>query len=352
MRRPQLSVVIPVYNEEAVLPQLFVRLYAALGRLGVAYEVLFVDDASIDASPRLLRNQWAARPQQTRVLLLGFNVGQHMAIWAGFQHARGERIVTLDADLQNPPEEIGKLLDAMNRGHDYVGGIRVDRRDNWLRRHASRAVNGLRARTTRVRMTDQGCMLRAYDRRVVDTILRSGEANTFIPALAYGYARNPAEVEVEHEARAAGTSKYPFMRLVALNFDLMTGFSVAPLRIFSLFGIALSLLSGLFVVYLFARRLWLGPEAEGVFTLFAISFLLIGIVLFGIGLVGEYVGRIYEQVRARPRFVVQEVIDAKELALAWIDPQQLASAQIDAQKCALERIDAQKCASVPLEALR
>jgi undecaprenyl-phosphate 4-deoxy-4-formamido-L-arabinose transferase len=342
MRRPDVSVVIPVYNEDAVLPQLFGRLYAALDRLGLAYEVVFVDDASSDNSSRLLRIQAASRPQQTCVLLLGFNVGQHMAVWAGFQHARGKRIVTLDADLQNPPEEIGKLLDAMDRGHDYVGGVRIDRRDGWLRRHASRAVNALRARTTRVRMTDQGCMLRAYDRRVVDTLLRSAEANTFIPALAYGYARNPAEVEVQHAARAAGASKYPFMRLVALNFDLMTGFSVAPLRIFSLFGIALSLLSGLFVVYLFARRLWLGPEAEGLFTLFAISFLLIGIVLFGIGLVGEYVGRIYEQVRARPRFVVQEVIEA----------QPRASAQMDAQERASTRIDAQERASVRIEALR
>jgi undecaprenyl-phosphate 4-deoxy-4-formamido-L-arabinose transferase len=197
----------------------------------------------------------------------------------------------------------------MDEGYDYIGGIRRDRRDSWWRTRASRALNWLRAKTTRVRMTDQGCMLRAYDRRLVEVILRSGEAHTFIPALAYSYSRKPAEVEVEHAARAAGTSKYPLLRLIALNFDLMTGFSVAPLRLFSLFGMALSALSGLFVVYLVLRRLWIGPEAEGVFTLFAISFLLIGIVLFGIGLLGEYVGRIYEQVRARPRYLVDEVLE-------------------------------------------
>ncbi|MCC7080004.1 MAG: glycosyltransferase [Burkholderiales bacterium] len=314
MNSPHVSIVIPVYNEEAVLARLFGRLYPALDALGVAYEVILVDDASSDRSPQLLREQFARRPRQTRALLLAFNVGQHMAILAGFQHARGERVVTLDADLQNPPEEIGKLLAVMDRGHDYVGGVRSHRRDGWLRTLASRAMNELRARTTRIRMTDQGCMLRAYERRVIDVILRSGEANTFIPALAYGYARNPVEVEVEHETRAAGASKYPFMRLVALNFDLMTGFSVAPLRIFSLFGIGVSVLSGLFVAYLFARRLWLGPEAEGVFTLLAIAFLLIGIVLFGIGLLGEYVARIYEQVRDRPRFVVQELIEAQPRA--------------------------------------
>lgn len=314
MTRALVSVVIPVYNEEAVLAQLFARLYPALDRLGLAYEVILVDDASSDGSAQLLREQFSKRPGQTRAVLLAFNVGQHMAILAGFQHARGHRIVTLDADLQNPPEEIGKLLAEMDRGHDYVGGVRIDRHDTWWRTHASRAVNWLRARTTRIRLTDQGCMLRAYDRRVVDVILRSGEVNTFIPALAYSYARSPAEVDVEHEARAAGTSKYSLMRLVTLNFDLMTGFSVAPLRIFSLFGMALSVLSAVFVVYLFARRLWIGPEAEGVFTLFAISFLLIGIVLFGIGLLGEYVGRIYEQVRARPRYVVQEVLEPQQVA--------------------------------------
>jgi undecaprenyl-phosphate 4-deoxy-4-formamido-L-arabinose transferase len=319
MKRPAVSVVIPVYNEEAVLPQLFARLYPALDALDVAYEVILVDDASVDGSAQLLREQLARRPHHTRALLLAFNVGQHMAILAGFQHARGDRLVTLDADLQNPPEEIGKLLAAMDRGHDYVGGVRRRRRDSWLRTHASRLINELRARTTHIRMTDHGCMLRAYDRRLIDMILRCEDANTFIPALAYGFARTPTEVEVAHEPRAAGRSKYPLMRLVALNFDLMTGFSVAPLRLFSLFGIGLSVLSGFFVVYLFARRLWLGPEAEGVFTLFAISFSLIGIVLFGIGLLGEYVARIYEQVRTRPRFVVQEAIEAPSTSPARIE---------------------------------
>jgi undecaprenyl-phosphate 4-deoxy-4-formamido-L-arabinose transferase len=240
--------------------------------------------------------------------MLSFNVGQHLAILAGFVHARGDRIVTLDADLQNPPEELGKLLLEMERGHDYVGGVRRRRHDSWWRAQASRFINMLRAKTTSIRLTDQGCMLRAYDRRIVDIILKSGELHTFIPALAYKYARSPAEVAVEHAPRAAGRSKYSLLRLISLNFDLMTGFSVAPLRVFSLFGMTLSALSAMLVAYLVFRRLWIGPEAEGVFTLFAISFLLIGIVLFGIGLLGEYVGRIYEQVRERPRYVVGEVL--------------------------------------------
>jgi undecaprenyl-phosphate 4-deoxy-4-formamido-L-arabinose transferase len=309
MKRPLVSVVVPIYNEEDVLAQLFERLYVSMDNLGSPYEIVLVDDGSRDRSAELIRAQFDRRPAHTSVVFLAFNVGQHMAILAGFAHARGERVVTLDADLQNPPEEIGKLLREMDRGHDYVGGVRRDRQDTWWRTRASQMLNWVRAKTTRIRLTDQGCMLRAYDRRVVDVILRSGEANTFIPALAYSYARSPAEVEVEHAPRAAGQSKYPLLRLIQLNFDLMTGFTVAPLRLFSLFGMALSALSGLFVVYLFLRRLWIGPEAEGVFTLFAISFLLIGIVLFGIGLLGEYVGRIYEQVRERPRYLVHELLE-------------------------------------------
>jgi undecaprenyl-phosphate 4-deoxy-4-formamido-L-arabinose transferase len=314
--RPFVSLVIPVFNEEDVLDSLFERLYLVMDQLNVAYEIVMVDDGSRDGSADILRRQFNARPDVTRVVFLAFNCGQHMAVLAGFAQARGDRIVTLDADLQNPPEEIAKLLDEMNRGHDYVGGIRHDRQDSWWRTRASRVLNWVRSKTTRIRLTDQGCMLRAYDRRLVDVILRSGEAHTFIPALAYRYARNPSEVLVEHAARAAGASKYSLLALVQLNFDLMTGFSVVPLRLFSLFGIGLSVLSGLFVVYLFLRRLWIGPEAEGVFTLFAICFLLIGIVLFGIGLLGEYVGRIYEQVRERPRYVVHELLEQQGSGVA------------------------------------
>ena len=313
MTGPRLSVVIPVYNEEAVLRQLFARLYPALDRLGVPYEVVLVDDGSRDRSGALLRAQFDMTRGETRVVFLQYNVGQHMAILAGFAHARGERVVTLDADLQNPPEEIGKLLQAMDEGHDYVGGIRHTRRDSWWRTTLSQLINWLRHKTTRIRLTDQGCMLRAYDRHVIEAILRSGEANTFIPALAYTCARSPTEVEVAHEARVAGASKYSLWKLIRLNFDLMTGFTITPLRLFSLLGMTLSAFAAALVALLVIRRLWLGPEAEGVFTLFAILFLLIGIVLFGIGLLGEYVGRIYEQVRARPRYVVHEVVQSPQL---------------------------------------
>ena len=311
---PAVSVIIPVYNEEAGLPTLFSRLYAALDDMqlstGLSYEVVFINDGSRDRSAALLREQFQRRPDVTRVVLFNGNFGQHMAIMAGFEHCRGQRVVTLDADLQNPPEEIVKLVTKMDEGYDYVGSIRQQRQDSAFRRAASRAMNGLRERITRIRMTDQGCMLRAYSRDIVAAINACQEVNTFIPALAYTFARNPVEIEVAHEERAAGESKYSLYSLIRLNFDLVTGFSVLPLQAFSIAGMLISLLSVLFVIFLALRRLIVGPEAEGLFTLFGIAFFLIGITLFGIGLLGEYIGRIYQQVRHRPRYLVEAILDS------------------------------------------
>ena len=196
----------------------------------------------------MLREQFARRPDVTRVILFNGNYGQHMAIVAGFEHCRGERVVTLDADLQNPPEEIGKLLAAMDAGHDYVGGVRRTREDSWWRSLASKAMNRMRERITRIRMTDQGCMLRAYSRDIVNAIVASREVSTFIPALAYTFAFNPTEVDVAHAERAAGESKYSLYRLIRLNFDLITGFSLVPLQLFSMFGMIVS--AGALVTYL------------------------------------------------------------------------------------------------------
>jgi undecaprenyl-phosphate 4-deoxy-4-formamido-L-arabinose transferase len=309
---PALSVVIPVYNEEAVLPSLFERLYPVLDALGRPYEVVFVDDGSRDRSVALLRAQHDARPEVTRVVVLNGNFGQHMAILAAFQHTKGQCVITLDADLQNPPEEIPRLLAEIGSGADYVGTIRKDRQDPAWRRWASRGLNSLRERTTGIHIGDQGCMLRAYDRTLVDLINQCPESNTFVPALAYSFSRAPREIEVAHAERAAGTSKYSLYRLIRLNFDLMTGFSVLPLQVFSMVGLMITGLSFALVIVLALRRLIVGPEAEGVFTLFGIVFFLIGICLFGIGLLGEYVVRIYQEVRQRPRYVIRTILEPKE----------------------------------------
>ncbi|OGW34791.1 MAG: UDP-4-amino-4-deoxy-L-arabinose-oxoglutarate aminotransferase [Nitrospirae bacterium GWD2_57_9] len=307
--RLDVSIVIPVYNEQENLLALFERLTAVMDRLGRRFELIFTNDGSRDRSGEMLQEFQRLRPAEVRVIDFNGNFGQHMAIMAAFERVRGEVVVTLDADLQNPPEEIPKLLAAIDAGHDVVGGYRKNRQDSFFRTYASRIINGLRAKITNIRMKDQGCMLRAYRRSIIDSIVASQENSTFIPALAYSFAVKPAEVEVEHAARAAGESKYRLYDLIRLNFDLMTGFSVVPLQIFTLFGMTISVLSTLFVVYLFIRRLVIGPEAEGVFTLFAILYFLVGIGIMGLGIIGEYIGRIYKEVRRRPRFVIRNVYE-------------------------------------------
>lgn len=308
-----LSVVIPVYNEAANLDTLFTRLMPVLDGLGRPYEVLFTNDGSRDNSQAILERLHKERPDVIRVVQFARNYGQHPAIMAGFERARGEVVVTLDADLQNPPEDIPKLLALIDKGHDVVGGYRGNRLDSTYRKTISKLSNIVRAHITKIDMRDQGCMLRAYTREIVRLIVESRESTPFITALAQYFAHNPAEVEVGHEERHGGTSNYNLYKLIRYNFDLFTGFSLVPLQIFTIFGMCLSALSGLLVVVLFLRRLLLGPEAEGLFTLFGILFLLLSVAITGLGIIGEYVGRIYLEVRQRPRYVVRKVVEQKSI---------------------------------------
>jgi undecaprenyl-phosphate 4-deoxy-4-formamido-L-arabinose transferase len=310
--KPEISVVIPIYNEQAGLAHLFARLYPALDALGTSYEIVFVNDGSRDNSAAILADQFRLRPDVTRVVLFNGNYGQHMAILAGFEATRGDIIVTLDADLQNPPEEIKNLVAKMREGYDYVGSIRRKRQDSAWRTVASKLMNRLREKITHIKITDQGNMLRAYGRNIIDLINQCSEVNTFVPALAYTFSRKPTEIVVEHEERAAGESKYSLYSLIRLNFDLVTGFSLVPLQMFSMLGMVLSIGSAGLVLLLLVRRFLLGAEAEGLFTLFAIAFFLMGVILFGIGLLGEYVGRIFQQVRGRPQYVVKTVLQQIE----------------------------------------
>ena len=309
MTKPYISIVVPVYNEADNLEKLYSRMITALDSYGKPYEIILVNDGSRDKTESILNELHSRRPDNIRIVHFNGNFGQHMAIMAGFERVRGEIVVTLDADLQNPPEEIPKLVAAMEAGHDYVGSIRKNRQDSWFRRHASRINNSIRARITGIVMTDQGCMLRAYKKHIIDAVVASKESSVYIPALAYSYASNPTEIEVDHSTRAAGESKYNLYKLLRLNFDLMTGFSLVPLQAFTLFGMIVSLFSTLFVAYLFIRRIVVGPEAEGMFTLFAILYFLIGVVVMGLGVVGEYIGRIYKEVRQRPLFIVRETVE-------------------------------------------
>jgi len=303
-----LSVVIPVYNEEDNLPALLERCGGVVRQLGLPAEIILVDDGSRDASADLIRAA-AADPLFVGVIL-NRNYGQHAAVMAGFSRARGDLIITLDADLQNPPEEIPKLIRAAEEGYEVVGTVRQMRQDSLFRRLASRVVNGFVRRATGVQMTDYGCMLRAYRRHIVDTMLRCDERSTFIPMLANSFARHTTEIPVRHEERAAGDSKYSVLKLINLQFDLLTAMTTAPLRLLSFIGGAIAAAGMLFALLLLALRIIYGAAwgVDGVFPLFAILFIFIGAQFMSFGLLGEYIGRIYTDVRARPRFIIEEII--------------------------------------------
>lgn len=303
--RPYISVVVPIYNESASIASLHQRLTAALEALGRPWEAVLVDDGSSDGSLEQLR----ALTVDPRILVveLNRNFGQHAAILAGFEQTRGQVVVTMDADLQNPPEEIVKLVAAIEGGADVAAGMRIHRQDSWIRKAPSRMINKVIQYSTGVELHDYGCMLRAYRRDVVDNILRFGEAATFIPALANLFTHSVAEVPVEHAERAAGKSKYGVRRLFHLAFDLLTGFSLLPIQMVTLMGGAIAAIGLGFGVFLLIRRLIVGPEVQGLFTLFAILFIFVGLQILALGLIGEYIGRIYYEVRRRPRFLVRKV---------------------------------------------
>ncbi len=311
---PRVSVVIPVFNEEQNLQELLTRCLKACGDMGESFEIVLVDDGSSDASPRIIGE--AAEQTADRVVgvLLNRNYGQHAAVMAGFAESRGEIVVTLDADLQNPPEEIPKLVRRVAEGFDVVGTIRTPRHDPVFRRVASRIVNHAARKATGVMMHDYGCMLRAYRRSVIDAMLQCHERSTFIPVLANSFARRATEIEVHHAERSRGDSKYSVWRLINLQFDLLTSMTTFPLRLLSVFGAITSILGVGLGVFLLAMRLAYGAEwaVQGVFTLFAVLFILAGAQFVALGLVGEYIGRIYHDVRARPRYFVHRVIGRRK----------------------------------------
>ncbi|GAB6906883.1 undecaprenyl phosphate-L-Ara4FN transferase [Desulfosarcina cetonica] len=306
----KLSVVIPVFNEEANLDELIRRCLAACRSAGRPFEMILVDDGSRDRSAEMLEAAAAAHPEAIKAVFLNRNYGQHAAIMAGFEQVSGEIVVTLDADLQNPPEEIPRLATTMDEGFDVVGTVRANRQDSLFRRLASALINRAVQKATGVMMHDYGCMLRAYRATIVRAMLMCHERSTFIPVLGNSFARRTTEIEVGHDARKQGDSKYSFSRLISLMFDLVTSMTTYPLRLLSIMGLIVSALGIGFGFFLLFMRLIFGTAwaAEGVFTLFAILFIFVGAQFIGMGLLGEYLGRVYNDVRARPRYFIQRVI--------------------------------------------
>jgi undecaprenyl-phosphate 4-deoxy-4-formamido-L-arabinose transferase len=302
------SLVIPVFNEEPNLPTLIGRIRPVMERLGKRYEIILIDDGSSDNSLALLK-EYATQPD-VRVVELTRNYGQHAAILSGFSIVKGDIIITLDADLQNPPEEIPHLVEVMGQGnYDVVGTIRRKRRDSIFRTLPSRVMNAIARKITRCNMTDWGCMLRAYRRSVVDRMVNCHEQSTFIPALATYFAKRVTEIEVAHEERHAGESHYSLRKLITLQFDLVSSFSDFPLKLIMYAGIGMAFLGVSFGIILGIARIVYGASwaAEGVFTLFAVLFGFVGFQFFAMGVMGEYIGRIYREVRKRPEYVIQTI---------------------------------------------
>lgn len=303
------SVVIPVYNEEHNLEELVRRCLAACSQMKRPFEVILVDDGSRDTSASMI-SETCVKHDKIVGVLLNRNYGQHSAVMAGFSESRGEIVVTLDADLQNPPEEIPRLVAKMDEGYDVVASQRENRHDPLFRKVASKIINKVAQKSTGVKMTDYGCMLRAYRRHIVDAMLQCHERSTFVPILANSFARRTTEIPVGHSERMKGDSKYSMWKLINLQFDLLTSMTMFPLRMLSILGIAVAAIGIGFGIMLLVMRLVHGPEwaAQGVFTLFSILFIFIGAQFVGMGMLGEYIGRIYSDVRARPRYFVQQVV--------------------------------------------
>jgi undecaprenyl-phosphate 4-deoxy-4-formamido-L-arabinose transferase len=303
--KPYISVLIPVLNEEESLPDLQERLHRTMEGIGKPYEIIYINDGSTDRTPALLED-YHNRYTCVKVIEFNRNYGQHMALFAGFERAQGDIVITIDADLQNPPEEIPRLVAKMEEGYEVVGTYRKARKDSLFRKIPSFIVNKITARLVGIKLRDYGCMLRAYRRNIIDYMNMCPESSSFIPALAATFAKKIAEIEVEHEERAKGTSKYSLFKLLRLNFDLMTNFSLLPIQFIGVIGMIVALLGLAFAILLFVRRLIVGPEVEGTFTLFAILFFFIGAQIFSLGIIGEYIGRIYQEVRRRPRFIIKK----------------------------------------------
>lgn len=306
----KISVVIPVYNEESNLDELVRRSIAACDGMNLPYEIILIDDGSRDASPEMIAAAAETHKGKIVGVLLNRNYGQHAAVMAGFSHAEGRYVVTLDADLQNPPEEIPNVVKKLQEGFDVVGSVRQNRQDSFLRTLPSRMVNKVVQKSTGVLMHDYGCMLRGYTREIVETMCQCRERSTFIPVLANTFAHKVIEIPVGHSERADGDSKYSFWKLINLQFDLLTSITTFPLRVLSVIGGIISAFGiGLGLLILVLRFIW-GSEwaAQGVFTLFAILFVFVGAQFIGLGLLGEYIGRIYHDVRDRPRYFVRRVV--------------------------------------------
>lgn len=308
-----LSIVIPLYNEEENIRVLHDRLKGVLDRLGMEYEIIYIDDGSIDNTLSILEEIQAGDPT---VMILSFrrNFGQTAAFAAGFDFARGDIVVTMDGDLQNDPEDIPKLLRLIET-NDLVSGWRKKRQDPFFsRRLPSIIANWLISKVTGVKLHDYGCSLKAYRREVIKNLRLYGEMHRFIPAVASWYGVRVAEVETIHHPRLKGKSKYGITRTIKVVLDLITvkflqSFSTKPLQFFGTFGMAGGFLGFLILLYLSVEKLFLGKPIGGrPLLLLGALLVIVGIQFIGMGLLGEMIVRVYHETQRKPIYVLKKVL--------------------------------------------
>ncbi|MFP3019447.1 MAG: undecaprenyl-phosphate 4-deoxy-4-formamido-L-arabinose transferase [Arsenophonus sp.] len=306
----KVSIVIPIYNEEKNLPQLLKRTLAACQKLKQPYELILIDDSSADNSAKFLIDAAENSINHVIAIILNRNYGQHSAIMAGFKQATGDLMITLDADLQNPPEEIPHLVQIVEQGYDVVGTRRINRQDSLFRKIASKIINAMITKATGNTMGDYGCMFRAYRRNIIDAMLQCPERSIFIPILANIFARRTIEIDIAHSEREFGDSKYSFMKLVNLMFDLVTCLTTTPLRLLSVIGTFIAASGFLMELFLIILSIIFDIKwvENSFFNLFSILFIFIGAHFIAMGILGEYIGRMYNDVRARPRYFIQKIV--------------------------------------------
>jgi undecaprenyl-phosphate 4-deoxy-4-formamido-L-arabinose transferase len=305
--RPGLSIVIPLYRDEDALQHIFDRCRPILDEIPGGGELVLVDDGGLDrTTPRAsaLAEQY---PHPTTIVRLARNFGQHPAVFAGLAHARGERVVTLDSDLQYPPEEIPKLLMELSDEFPVVSGYREQRRDPLSRRLLTGLLTRWLNSQTGAKLRDFGSMFRAYDRPTVDLMLTLTERHRYVPAVVAWLGVPIKEVPVSHSARADQGSRYRIASLAELLLDLITGYSVFPLRLLIVLGLIGSAVGFIGTIFFAGYRFIVGSGVSGTVSAFALVFALLGLQLLIVAMIGEYVGRIYTEAKARPYYMIGEV---------------------------------------------
>lgn len=304
---PRLSVVIPIFNERETLDELFKRLTETLAAQPGGYEIIAVDDGSTDGTREALR-QLHAEDGHIRVVLLSRNFGQSPALYAGFSRARGQYVAMMDADLQNYPEDIPKLVAKLEEGFDMVSGWRANRKDSFFRTAASKLLNRYINSITRVALNDYGCALKAFRRELVEHMLALTHRCRYLPVDAAALGGRVAEIEVRHDQRGHGESKYGLLKLIRTAFDLITSITAAPLQFIGLMGWFFALIGFCMSLRVAYVRVTVG-DLEHMATVTAIFFFLSGCQMVATGLMCEYISRIYIEVQAKPYFVVQEELE-------------------------------------------